>query len=244
MKISEYTLFLAIIACFSLFVFLILGNKEEEPIQEAPIIEEEILEQEPIIEEEEIEEPKEEPIQEAPIIEEEILKQEPIIEESKAFFSIIKRLVDWGHHTPANPRFIDTIVIHSSYDALGNDPFSVEGVLYEYKLYKVSPHYLIDRKGNVYQLVENKNIAYHAGESIMEDKRTNVNDFSIGIELINTKTIPPNEEQYNALFELIEHLSSEYDVNYVLGHHHIAPQRKTDPWLFDWEKLNSVLGRT
>ncbi len=244
MKISEYTLFLAIIACFSLFVFLILGNKEEEPIQEAPIIEEEILEQEPIIEEEEIEEPKEEPIQEAPIIEEEILKQEPIIEEPKASFSIIKRLVDWGHHTLANPRFIDTIVIHSSYDALGNDPFSVEGVLYEYKLYKVSPHYLIDRKGNVYQLVENKNIAYHAGESTMEDKRTNVNDFSIGIELINTKTIPPNEEQYNALFELIEHLSSEYDINYVLGHHHIAPQRKTDPWLFDWEKLNSVLGRT
>jgi N-acetyl-anhydromuramyl-L-alanine amidase AmpD len=242
MKISEYTLFLVIIICFSLFVFLVLGNKEEEPIQEAPIIEEEILEQEPIIEEEEIEEPEEQPIIEEEEIEEP--EEQPIIEESKAFFSIIKRLVDWGHHTPANPRFIDTIVIHSSYDALGTDPFSVEGVLYEYKLYKVSPHYLIDRKGNVYQLVENKDIAYHAGESIMEDKRTNVNDFSIGIELINTKTIPPNEEQYNALFELIEHLSSEYDINYVLGHHHIAPQRKTDPWLFDWEKLNSVLGRT
>jgi hypothetical protein len=151
MKISEYTLFLAIIACFSLFVFLILGNKEEEPIQEAPIIEEEILEQEPIIEEEEIEEPEEQPIIEEEEIEEP--EEQPIIEESKAFFSIIKRLVDWGHHTPANPRFIDTIVIHSSYDALGTDPFSVEGVLYEYKLYKVSPHYLIDRKGNVYQLV-------------------------------------------------------------------------------------------
>jgi hypothetical protein len=49
--------------------------------------------------------------------------------QSKRIPKIIDRLVNWGYKVPPTPRFIDTIIIHSSYDALGIDPYSVEGVI-------------------------------------------------------------------------------------------------------------------
>ena len=98
--------------------------------------------------------------------------------------SLKKNLISWGF-TQSSSRKIDTLIIHSSYDALGSDPFDVDGILKEYGIYEVSAHYLIDRKGKVYQLVEENNIAYHAGKSSVPDGRTNVNDFSVGIEMVN-----------------------------------------------------------
>ena len=50
--------------------------------------------------------------------------------------------------------------------------------------YKVSCHYLINRKGNVIQMVEDRNIAWHAGKSRWK-KFINLNKSSIGIELVN-----------------------------------------------------------
>ena len=50
--------------------------------------------------------------------------------------------------------------------------------------YKVSCHYLINRKGKIIQLVKDKNIAWHAGKSKWK-KITDLNKDSIGIELVN-----------------------------------------------------------
>ena len=50
--------------------------------------------------------------------------------------------------------------------------------------FKVSCHYLINRKGNVIQLIKDKNIAWHAGKSKWK-KFINLNRNSIGIELTN-----------------------------------------------------------
>ena len=49
---------------------------------------------------------------------------------------------------------------------------------------KVSCHYLINRKGSVVQMAEEKNIAWHAGKSKWKNF-TNLNKGSIGIELVN-----------------------------------------------------------
>ena len=49
---------------------------------------------------------------------------------------------------------------------------------------KVSCHYLINRKGKIIQLVEDRNIAWHAGKSKWK-KFKNLNYNSIGIELEN-----------------------------------------------------------
>ncbi len=150
--------------------------------------------------------------------------------------SIINRFVSFGFQASFG-RKIDTIIVHSSYDAVGNDPYSVSGVIAEYKSYGVSPHYLVDRKGNVYRLVKDDYIAYHAGESKMPDGRTGVNNFSIGIEVLTTKKDAPTDAQYSALKLLISNLKGEYKITSVLGHSQIAPGRKDDPWNFDWSRL-------
>lgn len=149
---------------------------------------------------------------------------------------ITKKLMSSGYQKTSG-RKIDTIIIHSSYDALGDEPYSVSGLIAEYKEYGVSAHYLIDRKGNIYQLVEDKNIAYHAGVAKLPDGRTNVNEVSIGIEMMNTKTEKFTEGQYKALNSLLSLLKEQYKVKYVLGHNQVAPGRKDDPWNFNWDKI-------
>ena len=49
---------------------------------------------------------------------------------------------------------------------------------------KVSCHYLINRKGIIIRMVEDKNIAWHAGQSKWKNYK-NLNNKSIGIELVN-----------------------------------------------------------
>jgi N-acetyl-anhydromuramyl-L-alanine amidase AmpD len=102
----------------------------------------------------------------------------------------------------------------------------------------VSAHYLIDRRGTVYRLVDDKDIAYHAGTSKMPDGRKNVNDFSIGIEMMNTEDGQYTKAQYAAVNSLVDSLKSRYPIKSVVGHADIAPGRKTDPWNFDWKRLN------
>lgn len=146
-------------------------------------------------------------------------------------------LISWGFEG-ASSRKIDTIVVHSSYDALGGDVYDVEGILKEYKQYGVAAHYLIDREGTVWQLVAEKNIAYHAGQSSVPDGRTSVNNFSIGIELANTEKDNYTDAQYSSLNSLIAEIKNKYSIKYVLGHSEIAPGRKTDPWGMDWSKVS------
>lgn len=145
---------------------------------------------------------------------------------------IINKIVSWGYQA-AGGRKIDAIIIHSSYNALGGDPYNLDKLLAEYKQYGVAPHYLIDREGGIYKLVEEKNIAYHAGESQTPDGRINVNNFSIGIEMMNKEDSKFTGNQYAALNDLLKYLRSKYKIKYVLGHNQIAPGRKTDPWNFD-----------
>ena len=150
--------------------------------------------------------------------------------------SIINKKVSFGFSVSSG-RKIDTVVLHSSYDALGSEPYSVSGTIKEYGEYGVAPHYLIDRKGVIYRLVDDKNIAYHAGESKMADGRTGVNGFSIGVELLNKKDDKYTEAQYAAVNTLIAYLKDLYPIKYVVGHDDIAPGRKTDPWNFEWKKV-------
>ena len=155
---------------------------------------------------------------------------------------IVNNVVDWGQRRVDHPRRIEAIIIHSSYNALGPDSFSVKGILREYKEAGVSPHYIIDRAGTIYRLVPDKNIAYQAGKSRLPDGKTDVNSVSIGIEIVNTIHDSPTEQQYVSLAKLVRCLEGKYPVRYVLGHKDIAPGRKTDPWNFDWAKFHAMLG--
>jgi len=149
---------------------------------------------------------------------------------------INQKLVSFGFQSVSG-RKIDTIIIHSSYNSLGGDQYDTDKIINIYKSYGVAAHYIISRKGKIYQLVRDKDIAYHAGVSSVPDGRINVNSFSIGIELVNNKKDEYTSDQYNSLNNLIAYLKNEYDIKYTLGHNQIAPERKTDPWNFKWSKI-------
>lgn len=157
--------------------------------------------------------------------------------EKTSSLSIINKKVAFGFSVPTKARSIDTVVLHSSYDLIGSEPYSVSGTIKEYEGYGVAPHYLIDRQGTIYRLVDDANIAYHAGESQMADGRTGVNNFSIGVEILNTEQDQYTAAQYQAVNILVAYLKGLYPIKSVVGHADIAPGRKTDPWNFDWKKL-------
>lgn len=149
-----------------------------------------------------------------------------------------KQLVDFGFEKSARKaQDIDTVVLHSSFNNQGGDRYSVEKVISIWERYGVAPHFVIDRKGNIVQLVSEHDIAYHAGVSEMKDGRKNVNDFSLGVEILNAEDDTYTEAQYTAVNNLVAHLKKTYPIKHVVGHDDIAPGRKTDPWNFDWKKL-------
>lgn len=157
--------------------------------------------------------------------------------ENNSAIGINKKLVTWGFEN-SDKREVDTIILHTSYNALGGDKYDLEKVILEYREYGVSPHYVIDREGEINQLVKEKDIAYHAGESQLPDGRTGVNKFSIGIEILNDKEDKFTQKQYQSINKVINNLKNNYDIKYVLGHNQISPGRKTDPWNIDWSKID------
>jgi N-acetylmuramoyl-L-alanine amidase len=134
---------------------------------------------------------------------------------------------------------IDMLLIH--YTGLPSTEVSLKRMC-DPKM-EVSAHYLIDEKGFIYQLVAEKDRAWHAGVSYWAGE-TDTNSRSIGIELQNPGhewgyTPFPNL-QMGALRELSQDILARYQISnrLVLGHSDVAPARKKDPGhLFDWEWL-------
>ena len=101
-------------------------------------------------------------------------------------------------------------------------------------MHKVSCHYLIKRNGQIIRMVDDKNIAWHAGKSKWK-KIVNLNYNSLGIELVNKghrhgyQTFSVN--QIGSLIRLCKRLKYKYFIKKenFLGHSDIAPLRKKDP---------------
>jgi len=107
---------------------------------------------------------------------------------------------------------------------------------------RVSAHFLLRRDGSIVQFVSTHRRAWHAGVSTFE-QRERCNDFSIGIELEGTDTLPYTDAQYAALQRLMPALRARHPLKAVRGHEHIAPGRKTDPGpAFDWKRFGQENG--
>lgn len=108
---------------------------------------------------------------------------------------------------------------------------------------KVSAHLLILRSGKIIQFVNFKDRAWHAGRSCYL-AQNECNDYSIGIELEGSDNLPFEEEQYEALANVVAILQKAYPKikQHIAGHSDIAPSRKTDPGpFFAWEKFRKQL---
>lgn len=142
-----------------------------------------------------------------------------------------------------NPQDISAIVIHST---AGN---TLEGVVawFHNQQSRVSAHYSIDKDGRIVQHVPDAYRAWHAGVSEWQGKQ-NVNNFSIGIELVNLNDGHDSypEVQHQALVTLVTYLCRKYQItpSQIVGHQDVArPQgRKTDPRGYDLERLRNDIG--
>jgi N-acetyl-anhydromuramyl-L-alanine amidase AmpD len=152
---------------------------------------------------------------------------------------ITKNLVDFGFIKLDSIRTPDVVILHSSYCPTLSDSFNLECILKLYQKYEVSAHYIIAKNGEIVQLVEENNISHHGGKGTLPDGNNKINTRSIGIELINTKSSSYSEIQIAQLKSLLIAIKSRFKIKYILGHSEIAPDRKTDPWNFDWNWIRS-----
>ena len=106
---------------------------------------------------------------------------------------------------------------------------------------RVSAHFLVRRDGELVQFVPCAKRAWHAGASNWRG-RTGCNDFSIGIELEGSDDSAFEDAQYAVLATLTMQLKASYQIQDIVGHCDIAPERKTDPGPhFDWSRYRRSL---
>ncbi len=147
-----------------------------------------------------------------------------------------------NHFKPGTPDRIRMIVLHAT---AGTYPSDLKWLRQGGAPGReVSVHYYINKSGQIFQLVADQDIAWHAGRSRWEvDGRlvTNCNEVSLGIELENRNDgrdpYPP--EQYAAACWLTRELAQKYQIppHQVVRHLDISPGRKTDPAGFPWQRF-------
>ncbi len=150
------------------------------------------------------------------------------------------RVIDAPAPMSPRPRFmaVDTVVLHhTSTTALMpvirhfSDPRN-----------EVSAHFTIGRDGSVVQHVPAEMAAWHAGPSLDLEGRRRVNQFSIGIELVNTGSQPYPEAQLQSLRRLLKALISHFPIRHIVSHRAIAMPRgrKNDPAGFPWKQVEGL----
>jgi N-acetylmuramoyl-L-alanine amidase len=110
----------------------------------------------------------------------------------------------------------------------------------------VSSHYLVDRDGHIYRLVEEGRRAWHSGPSYWQGA-TPLNPGSIGIEIVNVERGAPDgvdsgypEPQVSAVLALVRDIAHRHEIrpHRIVGHGEVLPEDKTDPGiLFPWHRL-------
>lgn len=116
---------------------------------------------------------------------------------------------------------------------------------------EASIHYLLsdDPRPVIYGIVDESRAAYQAGGDSGWKGDRNLNNMSIGIEIVNAgwtdgpkgrSWAPYPDKQIDTLIPLVKDIMARHHIapEHVLGHADIAPQRKQDPGaLFPWQRL-------
>ncbi|MFN3430772.1 MAG: N-acetylmuramoyl-L-alanine amidase, partial [Candidatus Sericytochromatia bacterium] len=120
---------------------------------------------------------------------------------------------------------IDTIVLHHT---AGGGTAQDVGRYFQNPANEVSSHYIVGKDGTIVQPVADGDRSWHAGPSEFKG-RTDVNDFSLGIEIVNRGDgkDPYTDAQYVALGKLVAFMMSEYGIpmDRLTGHKDVALPR-------------------
>lgn len=162
--------------------------------------------------------------------------------------------IDRSYSSPHfNNRQPSAILLH----ATGVDFDETIAFLSGQKGVEVSCHYVIDRDGTIYQLVNEEKRAFHAGAGVWR-QITDMNSVSIGIELVMPSDeeiviegakypekvfshVDFSQEQIQATIDLVKDIQSRYPrikKENIIGHHEMSFKRKFDPGpCFPWDEL-------
>jgi N-acetylmuramoyl-L-alanine amidase len=116
---------------------------------------------------------------------------------------------------------------------------------------EASIHYLLsnDPEPIIYGIVDESRTAYQAGSDSGWKSDRNLNNISIGIEIVNAGWVdgpegrswaPFPQKQIDTLIPLIKDIMARHHIapENVVGHADVAPQHKQDPGaLFPWKRL-------
>ncbi len=142
---------------------------------------------------------------------------------------------EWRASPNFDERRPNFLILHYT----GEDDADLALAVLSNPLRAVSAHYLVARDGTIHQLVDERDRAWHAGESRW-GATTDLNSASIGIELDNNGTEPFAEAQVSALLRLLRDVvdRNRIPAENILGHSDVAPRRKIDPGpAFPWGTL-------
>ncbi|MDP6050990.1 MAG: peptidoglycan recognition family protein [Candidatus Latescibacteria bacterium] len=161
------------------------------------------------------------------------------------------KIIDYQNNLPRKfskrrRKSTDYIIIHSTESGLVSGLRSLARGGYT--------NYLVARNGTVYRILHKDYRANHAGRS-MWNRRENISDYSIGIELVGYHNNAFTQEQYESLKWLIEVFQKQYKIpdREVLEHYRVAygkPNRyvkkahrgrKKDPGVFNFSRSRAGL---
>ena len=124
-------------------------------------------------------------------------------------------------------RPVSTVVLHATVG------LNLGGILSTFEGRKVSAHYIIKKDGTIVKVVPLDRAAWHAGSSLGPDG-PHVNDYSIGIEIVNKndgKDPYPEVQRYSVGW-LLEQFPKQFPgILYLTDHYQICTPkgRKSDP---------------
>lgn len=136
---------------------------------------------------------------------------------------------------------VDTIVLHHTANS------TLRGVVSWFRNpeSKVSSHFTVGKDGSIVQHVSTFARAWHAGGSVDKFGREDVNDFSVGIEIVNVGDgkDPWTPEQVEAVHNLVAYLARHrFPIKQITSHEYIARPigRKNDPKNYPWASLEDL----
>jgi N-acetylmuramoyl-L-alanine amidase len=106
---------------------------------------------------------------------------------------------------------------------------------------KSSAHAVIAKDGTIIQMVDTNRKAWHAGNASWKGD-PNVNDMSLGIEIVGTSA-KFTDAQFSSCAFLCALLCKEFNIKEsdIVGHSMVAPGRKIDIIGFDWDRFHKLL---